>query len=883
MTIDSSTHSMINILESGAFDCHETAHHYRIIKGTIDLFLSLRNGTSKRYPICRFEAGDIIVGLQGVINDPEWSLIASGSSETALELLSFEELIKELDYQKTSAHKEHPLQVWQHHFLHYLKDHKLKHKIKNPLKMDESLSQNSLFDFYQTIYPQLIKAPRLEDLKALRHVKALRHLEEDELNRSYKDMLSIINEIPVMHKVSARNTLTPSIHHITDFYNIKMPEEQIISNLNDVSLATGVQFREISLTGPWWRTITNPVLLKDINDEHFCVAMPGRRGDFNLFDPKNQTCEKLTAETAQRFIPLAWQAYHPLPQKKLQLKELLSFSIQGSRLDLLRMVIVGSLAAVLALATPWFTSFIFDYIIPNGEITQLYQIILGLIVAACASGLFGLVRAVALLRLSSKINLNLEVGIWDRLIRLPVSFFKNYTSGELVVRAMAASGMRHIIGGVVISSILGGIFSLFSFILLFYYDVYLAMIATAGTLILCALTLLISIRQYKFYKILQDKAAKLSGMVVQLLMGIAKIQESGKEKMAFAHWANQNTAIKSESYKVNWLHTLLSTFNAAWMPLLYLAIFACISTLKKDQLSLGSFLAFNAALGQFTAGMLGLTNAMTSVIGSLPMLKQLTPIIENLPEVHSGKVDPGKLKGRISANNLAFRYAENGPMILKSISLSIEAGQYIAITGPSGSGKSTLFRLLLGFNQPVHGNIFFDEHDITQLNPQRVRQQCGVVLQNSMLMTGSIYENIVGSAVLSLEDAMRAAEKAGMREDIEAMPMGLHTLVSERGGSLSGGQRQRLLIARALARNPRILFFDEATSALDNRTQSIVIRSLEQLAVTRIVIAHRLTTIEKADLILVLDKGEVVQQGTYQELMSKPGLFKEMAERQLTT
>ncbi|WP_133127651.1 NHLP bacteriocin export ABC transporter permease/ATPase subunit [Legionella nagasakiensis] len=883
MTMRDAAKEKIHMIDLGELSCHSISHHYRILEGIVDLFLSPVQGKDKgkRYPVGRLGVGGIVVGLQEALSEPTWALIASGTPDAILQAMSWEEVAQAIEDETKQEAILQALSIWKQQFIAYLNIHKIKDNEEANLResIDAKYIQTRVLNFYRTIYPQLLKATRLDDLKELQHAKNLKKIEEEALKRSYQDMLSILGEIPVIHKSSAQDTLTPCMAHVAEFYEMIIPEHHAIRNLEDVTQATGIQFREINLSGEWWRTATSPLLLQSRDEKYFCIALP-RRGGYELIDPANQVRERLIAEKAKMFKAIAWQAYRPLPQKKLDLRSIVPFSFWGAKLDLLRLGIVGSLAALLSLATPWFTGYIFDYVVPNGEKGQLLQILLALVVAAFAAGLFELVRAISVLRLSGKMNLNLEIGIWDRLIRLPVGFFKQFTTGELTIRAMAASGMRHVIAGVAISSILSGVFSLFSFILLFYYDVKLALIATGGTLLLCGFTIVVSLRQFSYYKVMQDKLAKLSGMVVQLLTGIAKIQAGGKEKMAFAQWANRNTAIKSEGYHANWLNATLATFNVVWLPLLSLLIFAYISRLE-EQLSLGSFLAFNAALGQFTAGMVGLTNAFSAVIQSIPMLKQMMPIIERLPEVHSGKTDPGELSGKIEVNDLVFRYAQEGPMILKGVSFIAEAGQYIAITGPSGSGKSTLFRLLLGFEQALQGSIFFDEHDMAQLNPQRVRQQCGVVLQNSMLMPGSLFENIVGSAPLTLQDAMQAAERAGMRADIEAMPMGMHTMVSERGGTLSGGQRQRVLIARALARNPKILFFDEATSALDNRTQSIVIRSLEALAVTRIVIAHRLTTIQKADLILVMDNGELVQQGTYSQLMSSPGLFKQMAERQL--
>ncbi|HEY9805050.1 MAG TPA: ATP-binding cassette domain-containing protein, partial [Candidatus Obscuribacterales bacterium] len=208
-------------------------------------------------------------------------------------------------------------------------------------------------------------------------------------------------------------------------------------------------------------------------------------------------------------------------------------------------------------------------------------------------------------------------------------------------------------------------------------------------------------------------------------------------------------------------------------------------------------------------------------------------------------------------------------------------GEFIAIVGPSGSGKSTLFRLLLGFESPQIGQVFYDRQNLLSLDIHAVRRQIGVLLQNSRTNTASIFENIAGNALITMDEAWEAARHAGFADEITAMPMGMHTVVSEGGSNLSGGQRQRLLIARALALKPRILLFDEATSSLDNQTQAIVSESLKKLQITRIVIAHRLSTIQDADRIYVLEAGRVVQQGSFQQLMSQEGLFFRLMQRQI--
>ncbi|WED44429.1 NHLP bacteriocin export ABC transporter permease/ATPase subunit [Legionella cardiaca] len=858
------------------FDLLQSHNHYEIVTGVVDVFLVPfdKNKQGKRYFLGRWQTGELLIGLKEKHNQQNWQLIASCSTNATLNRLDWHDL--------ASSSRLESLLNWQQHFIAYLQKHKKDYPNESLLNREISLEElpEAISNFYNAIKQQLFST--IESIRYLeRHdANERRKMENNFLKRAYIQMFSILHSYNPIGKIGQNDTLTFCIQYIAQFYQEPIAEHIKIEAMDDIVQKTGMQVRQVQLNGKWWHAVTHPVLLQKMEGEGFCLALPRISRGLTLIDPIQGIQKKLTSKDAKDFLSTAWQVYSPLPQKKLKIRDLIPVAFRGCQRDLARLLVVGSIAAMLTLVTPWFTGVLFEQVVPAGNITQLQQIVYALLVAAFSAGFFELVRAITVLRIGSKLNLNLEISIWDRLIRLPVTFFRQFTTGDLTKRAMAVSNVRRIMAGVIISSLLSGIFSLFSLGLLFYYDVKLAFTAAIATLIICAYTFLISIRQLSYYKAMTTVSGELSGMTVQLLSGISKIQTTGREKTAFSLWSIKNSQIKNELYKANWYNALLSSLNALCLPLLYVIIF--IQFLNRDDpLSLGIFLAFTAALGQFTAGMLGMTDAVSAIINSIPLIKRLSPILENTPEVHAGKHDPGILNGKIEVDRLRFSYSSKEELIINDVSFVINPGQYVAITGPSGSGKSTLLRLLLGFEKPIQGNIFFDDHDIKQLNVQRVREQCGVVLQNSLLISSTLFENIVGSAPLTQDDAWEAAEMAGLADDIRKMPMGMHTIISERGGTLSGGQRQRVLIARALAKKPRLLFFDEATSALDNLTQAIVIKSLEKLNTTRIVIAHRLTTIEKADLILVMDQGKIIQSGTYAQLMQQEGLFQAMSKRQL--
>jgi NHLM bacteriocin system ABC transporter ATP-binding protein len=419
--------------------------------------------------------------------------------------------------------------------------------------------------------------------------------------------------------------------------------------------------------------------------------------------------------------------------------------------------------------------------------------------------------------------------------------------------------------------------------LLFFYSWQLALIAVVVALINIVVTIVSGILTLRQVRPLLERQGKLSGVVVQLINGVTKLRVAGAESRAFAYWGKEYRQQLSLILRTQGIEDNMAVINKILPAITTAALFwFAITLLKQSQggLSTGTFLAFNAAFGTFIGGVTSLSTTVIDVLQVLPLWKRAEPILSAIPEVDVNKSDPGRLVGKLTVDHVIFRYRDDGALTLDDVSIQADPGQFIALVGPSGSGKSTLFRLLLGFDTPESGSIYYDGQDLNGLNLRAVRRQLGVVLQNSRLMSAPLFENIASGALITVEEAWEAARMAGFAADIEAMPMGMHTIVSEGGTNLSGGQRQRLLIARSLVLKPKILLFDEATSALDNHTQAIVSQSLEQLKVTRIVIAHRLSTIRNADRIYVLDAGRIVQQGTFAELAEQEGLFAQLIARQ---
>ena len=661
--------------------------------------------------------------------------------------------------------------------------------------------------------------------------------------------------------------------------------------LNDAAVlarASSVRYRDVVLKGAWWKQDNGPLLAfrpsETGNAPAVALALIRRGRAYFVSDTEKGTRDRLTPELASSIAPKAVMFYRPFPPRPLGWSDLLLFGLHGTWRDVFTMLAVGAATGLLALLMPVATGILFDTIIPGAQRGQLYQMAIMLFAASITGFLISLTANVAMMRMEGRMEAGVQSAVWDRLLSLPVRFFKQYNSGDLVGRSLAIGQIRQMLTGAVLTSLLTGVFSIFSFILLFQYSSSLALIATVLVLVAALMSASCGWLQMRNQRAIYEVMGRISGLTLDLMSGIAKLRMSGTESQAFARWAEEFTKQKSISNRAARVSIAMTIFSRIFPSVTGIAIFYFGWNMMKGGAGLtpGGFVAFNAAFGQFLGASLGLAMTAISVIGIIPAYERAKPILKAIPEAQgASSLDPGRLHGAIECSRILFRYESDLPLVLNDISIQIKPGQFVAFVGHSGSGKSTLFRLLLGFETPESGSIYFDGMDLADIDPQALRRQMGVVMQNGKVFDGDIFTNIVGASPLTIADAWAAARSAGFDKDIEAMPMGMNTVISEGGGGLSGGQRQRLMIARAIVHRPRILLFDEATSALDNQTQSIVSRSLEALEATRIVIAHRLSTIINADQIYVFDQGRITQHGTYEELAGQEGLFRDLAQRQI--
>ncbi len=655
--------------------------------------------------------------------------------------------------------------------------------------------------------------------------------------------------------------------------------------INEIARSSNIKVRQVVLKDDWRQMDTGP-LLAFLEENGAPVALlPDSPSSYKIINPSEKTVEKLTAKKAELIKCTAYTFYKPFPARPLGVFDLMSISCFAIwKRDLFFLVLMGFLVGVLNLATPYATAMIFDVIIPGAEKNQMAQLAMGLIICSVSVFLFQMTKAVSMLRLEGKMDYVVQAAVWDRLLGLPATFFRNYNSGDLAMRAMGINQIRMLLSGTVLSTVMAGFFSILYLLLLFYYNFKMAFFAVGLIIIAMFFTLLCGYFKTSYIKTGVELDGKISGMCFQIINGLSKFKIAGAERRAFYLWADKFSKKKKNSIDSSFFEIVLQTFNSLYQVICSIVIFYLMiyySSKDTAAMSTGTFMSFYSAYSSLLGAVIGLSSTFLVILQVLPIYERTKPILETVPEFDETKASAGVLKGKIELSNISFRYKKETPLVLDRLSITVEPGEFAALVGPSGSGKSSIMRMLLGFETPESGSVFYDSHDLSKIDVKSVRRQAGVVLQNGRLLAGDIFTNIVGSYNLGVDDAWEAARMAGFDQDIENMPMGMYTVVSEGGSTLSGGQRQRLLIARALVNKPGIIFFDEATSALDNTTQAIVSESLEKLKATRIIIAHRLSTVIKADKIFVINKGRVVETGNFKELMAKNGFFAELAKRQM--
>ena len=600
---------------------------------------------------------------------------------------------------------------------------------------------------------------------------------------------------------------------------------------------------------------------------------------YGYVEPLTNKKVLLTSRTAADILPEAYCFYRPLPEEKLTTRDLIKFMVSSLDAGDYMGIVLASLAVALVGMLPAVANgLLFDRIIPSGEMALILPIFALLLGATLASTLIGIVRSLVTTRLSSKLCMQMEAAMMARLLSLPPSFFKNRQPGDLAKRVRRIRDIVNVLTSVALGAGLTSVFAVVYVGQVAAYAPALLVPALAIIAVQLAVGLWVTVAQARRQRKIVDADLKVSGLVPALLNGIAKVKLAGAEKRAFAQWADAEASYLASQYDLPLWYKVADTLPALVALIGTIVIYWFAGT---SGVTVANFMAFNVAFGAVSGAVVSLARTGGQLAQMRSYLDAVNPILETAPEsVRKGK-QVTSISGSIELSGITFRYDPAQPPVLEDLSLKVKSGEYLAIVGKSGSGKSTLLRLLLGFERPDRGAVYYGGQDIADVDARSLRHAIGVCLQNGKLFAGTLFSNIaVASPRATMDDAWEAAELAGVADDIRDMPMGMHTLITEGSGGVSGGQRQRILIARAVCSKPRVLIFDEATSALDNVTQKHVSDSLAKLKCTRIVVAHRLSTIKLADRIVMLDGGHIIEEGTYDELVAADGAFADLVRRQ---
>ena len=709
--------------------------------------------------------------------------------------------------------------------------------------------------------------------------------DQNALEDSFFQMASVVMDKWEQNKVEdSRLIAKESLDQVLKFYHhkpVEVPEtiKDVDEQMQYILRPLGLMIREVKLDEGWQNNAYGP-MLGYIKDKGTSVALiPGVLFGYYYYDPVTGVKTHVNRKNAKLFSEDAICFYHPLPMKKIGIPDLLWYMWKSISVgDIVLVLIATFVLTMLGFIGPKVMSLITGPILTSRNLALMAGVGTFLLCSTMSTQLVQLIRTLLMERINTKTSQAVESSVMMRLLALPISFFRKYSSGELSSRATSISSLCSMMINSVFSIGLSSLMSLLYVAQIFEFAPALVVPSIIIIVLTVLLSLLSSLVQIGISRKRMELDAKETGMSYAILNGMQKVKLSGSEKRVFARWGR----LYSQGAKLDYNPPMFLKINPVISKAVTLFGMVVIYYLSvRTNVGVSNYIAFSAAYGNVTGAFQALAGIAISVAAIKPVLEMAEPILKAEPEVAEGKQAIDHVTGHIEMSHVTFRYDENLPCILTDMNLDIKAGEYVAIVGRTGCGKSTLVRLLLGFEKPEYGAIFYDNHELASVDPRTLRKHIGVVIQNGQLFQGDIFSNIsISAPQLTMDEAWEVAEIAGIAQNIREMPMGMHTVISEGQGGISGGQKQRLMIARAIAPKPKILIFDEATSALDNKTQKQVSDALDKLKCTRIVIAHRLSTIRNCDRILVMDEGKIVEEGTYEDLIAQNGYFADLVARQ---
>ena len=708
--------------------------------------------------------------------------------------------------------------------------------------------------------------------------------EREHLAEAYDNLSRSITGRKVSYAFAEGADVNDAIAQLLKYFGIKQKEIPAkVKNLEDrldyLLSASGIMYREVILQKGWHQDATGAMITRLREDGSVVAVLPAPLGGYEYTNPRTGKRIRITGAEEKKIGEEAFCFYRPLPQRRISVRDLFQYMagvLNGW--DYISFGMAALMITLVGMLMPKLNHILMNEVVRSGSSQLLAAVMSFMLFASIGSLVLSIVRQMLLSRINIKLNLNVQAAVMMRVLSLPADFFKKYSSGELNQYLTYMNSLCDQLVNTILSTGITGIFSLIYLTQIFAYARSLVIPSLLVTISTVLIGMAASIMQIAVNEESMRLSAKEKGMTYALIEGIQKIRLSGAENRAFIKWTDlyaREAALLYNKPAFIRLNTVITTAVslAGTIVMYYIAV--------RSGVTVADYYAFNTAYAYIAAAFSSIASVSMTVASIKPSLDIIRPLLEAEPELQENKETVTNISGQIELSHVTFRYSKDGPAILDDLNLTIRARQYVAICGRTGCGKSTLVRLLLGFEKPQKGAIFYDRKDMSKLDLHSLRKLIGTVMQDGFLFNGSIFENIsVSAPSMTLEEAWEVAETAGLADDIRAMPMGMHTVLQEGKGGISGGQRQRLMIARALAQKPKILLFDEATSALDNITQKQISDALDRMKCTRIVIAHRLSTIQHCDRILVLEGGKIAEEGTYEELISRGGYFAELVSRQ---
>ena len=711
-------------------------------------------------------------------------------------------------------------------------------------------------------------------------------IDEENFSDAIKGIAGAVMGKRLTDALNKKEVAQSAVETVLKYYHIKVKNTEIPDNITNVEEQIdyqlrphGIMRRRVILNKGWSKCAVGPMLGSLKSDNRAVALIPGKLHGYVMYDVISDKKIRINGKREADLNEEALCFYEPLPQKALSIKDLFGFMLkQLSFSDVAIYLLLAAFSTAVGMVSPYLTKLLFGEVLESKRVSALIAIAVFMISYSLCNVLYGAFRSLFNSRIGIKQNIAVQAAVMNRVISLPATFFRRFSSGEMTQRASYAESLCSTVFDIVGNTGITAVFSLAYLGQVFSFAPSLVVPSLIITLASVTFSLIITFFQMSISKKKMQLSAQTSGMTYATITGIQKIKLAGAERRMFARWANQYSKEAALEYNPPTFLKMSGTINQA---IALIGTFVMYMIAIRSKVSVDDYYAFNASFGMVSGAFSALAGIVVTIAEIKPSLDMAKPILETVPEQTENREIVTSLQGGIELSNISFRYNDEMPYVLDNLSLKIKSGEYIAIVGATGCGKSTLLRLLLGFETPQKGSILFDNKDINMLDLRSLRRKIGTVMQDGKLFFGDIYSNITISAPqLTLDEAWEAARLASVDEDIKAMSMEMHTIVSEGQGGISGGQRQRLMIARAIAPKPKILMFDEATSALDNVTQRKVSEAIDSLNCTRIVIAHRLSTIMHCDRIVVLENGNVSEEGTYEQLIAKNGSFAELVRRQ---